>query len=313
MQLNEIRPVYDAQKPFITVYLEGRPPADDAHKQVRLRWDGRRSRLSEAGATDEALQALDAAVLDSESGEVHTNGRVLVADVSRVVLDDAWDAALRAGDVAHLGIEPDLGAFVRERQRSARLLVAIADQHGHWCDRWRSGIRRQPTHGPRMRSAAMTTACTSRAGPRCRTSRSSDVPTRWSSRTSARSQTTWTRSRNPGSRASSSSPGRCRGVPLFATSCPPPCRTASWRSAPATPPMTVPRPHWLTSCSGSPPSTAIGRRWSAGSSSAPCRPTAWLSKARIASHGQPRWAPWRRSCWSTTARPNGRRSCWRDA
>lgn len=121
MQLNEIPPVYDAQKPFIRVYLEGRPPADDAQKQVRLRWDGLRSRLSEAGATDEALQALDAAVLDSESGEVHTNGRVLVAHASRVVHHEAWDDDSvhkpRGGALSHKQIQRLADEMVKQNIR----------------------------------------------------------------------------------------------------------------------------------------------------------------------------------------------------
>ncbi|SMY13027.1 hypothetical protein [Brevibacterium jeotgali] len=130
MQLNEIRRVYDGQAPFVTVYLEGRSPGEDAQQQVRLRWEELRRHLSEDGASDTALSALDEAVLGAEPGEAQSNGRVLVADVTGVVLDEAWDAALGAGDAAHLGKEPELGAFVREHARSARLLVAIADRHG---------------------------------------------------------------------------------------------------------------------------------------------------------------------------------------
>lgn len=130
MQLSDIREVYDSQAPFATVYLEGRSPAEDAQHQVRLRWEELRRRLAEAGAAEAVLASLDDAVLGSESGEVQSNGRVLVADSTGVVLDEAWDAAVGAGDAAHLTDEPELGAFVRERERSARLLVAIADQHG---------------------------------------------------------------------------------------------------------------------------------------------------------------------------------------
>lgn len=130
MQLNELRRVYNGQGPFITVYLEGRSPAEDSPHQVRLRWEELRRRLSEEGATDSVLASLDDAVLAEEPGEIQSNGRVLVADATSVVLDEAWDAALGAGDAAHLGNEPELGAFVREQARSVRLLVAIADQHG---------------------------------------------------------------------------------------------------------------------------------------------------------------------------------------
>lgn len=127
MQLNEIRRVYNGQEPFITVYLEGRSPAEDSPQQVRLRWEELRRRLSEDGAADGVLASLDAAVLAEEPGEVQSSGRVLVADATSVVLDETWDAALGSGDAAHLRREPELGALVRERARS---VVAIADRHG---------------------------------------------------------------------------------------------------------------------------------------------------------------------------------------
>ena len=130
MQLNEIRHVYDGQGTFVTVYLEGHSPSEDAQQQVRLRWESLRDQLSEEGASDSAPSSLDEAVLGAEPGEVQSNGRVLVVNATGVILDKAWDGALGAGDAAHLGEEPQLGAFVRERERSARLLVAVADQHG---------------------------------------------------------------------------------------------------------------------------------------------------------------------------------------
>lgn len=130
MQLGALRRVYEGEAPFATVYLEGRVPAEDAQQQVRLRWQALRRSLEESGASEEALSALEEAVLASEPGEVQSNGRVLVADATGVILDEAWDAALGAGDTAHLSNEPELGAYVRERERAAHLLVAIANQHG---------------------------------------------------------------------------------------------------------------------------------------------------------------------------------------
>ena len=130
MQLSTIRTIYDADGPFATVYLEGRSPAEDAEQQVRLRWDDLRGRLAEAGAEEDVLEALDSAVIVEDITEVQTDGRVLVANSSGVLLNAPWDAALGAGDAAHFSPDAQLGAYVRERDRSARLLVAIADQTG---------------------------------------------------------------------------------------------------------------------------------------------------------------------------------------
>ncbi len=130
MDLTRLRPVYDYEGPFATVYLEGRSPGEDAAEQMRLRWKALRERLGSQGAGSAPLEAVDAALGSAESGEELTNGRVLVACESGVVLDEPWDAALGAGDQAHWTVVPELGALVREEARSIRVLVAVADQEG---------------------------------------------------------------------------------------------------------------------------------------------------------------------------------------
>lgn len=130
MRLSTIRPVYDAEGPFATVYLEGRSPSEDAEKQVRLRWDDLRGQLASAGADEGLLESLDSAVMVEDIGEVMTDGRVLVANESGVLLNAPWDASLGAGDAAHFSPEANLGPYVRERARSVRLLLAVADQQG---------------------------------------------------------------------------------------------------------------------------------------------------------------------------------------
>lgn len=130
MQLHEVRSVYDAHGPFATVYLEGRSPAEDAPQQIRLRWDDLKGRLTAAGADDKIVESLEHSVIVEDIGEVQNNGRVLVANSSGVLLNEDWDAAIGAGDAAHFTQEPELGAFARERGRSVRMLVAIADRTG---------------------------------------------------------------------------------------------------------------------------------------------------------------------------------------
>lgn len=130
VKLQTIRGIYEADGPMATVYLEARSPGDDAEQQVRLRWDALRRHLDGAGADPHLLSALDEAILGEEFGEVQADGRVLVANAEGILLDEARDAAVGAGDDAHLTREPELGAYVRERARSVRLLVVVADQEG---------------------------------------------------------------------------------------------------------------------------------------------------------------------------------------
>lgn len=130
MQLAEVRNVYDHDGPFATFYLEGRPPAADAAHQIKLRWDDLKSQLEQAGASQDVVAALEDAVIVEGITEVQNNGRVLVANASGLLLNADWDAALGAGDGAHFAEQPELGAFVRQRARSVRMLVAIADRTG---------------------------------------------------------------------------------------------------------------------------------------------------------------------------------------
>lgn len=128
MQLTSLRGVYEAQGPFATVYLEARSPAADAEDQLRLRWQDLRSQLADAGTPDAALTALDESIIGPPAPEVHTEGRVLVADQERVVLEEHFDAVQGSGDLATVGEPPQLGDYVRHRLGAARMLVVIADQ-----------------------------------------------------------------------------------------------------------------------------------------------------------------------------------------
>ena len=91
MKLDIVRTITEARGPFATVYLEGRNPSEDAATQLRLRWDDLRGRLTESGADDEILAALDE-VLTGDSPdraqEIQADGRVLVANESGVLLNE---------------------------------------------------------------------------------------------------------------------------------------------------------------------------------------------------------------------------------
>ncbi|MFR9676285.1 hypothetical protein [Streptomyces sp. TR06-5] len=128
MELSELKSVYAHEGPFVTVYLEGRSPGEDAAKQVRLRWRDLRERLEARDAEGSALDAVEEALDEGRFGEEQTNGRVLVATAGGVVLDEPWDAALGAGDAAFSGVLPELGPHVREASEAVRVLLVIAGQ-----------------------------------------------------------------------------------------------------------------------------------------------------------------------------------------
>lgn len=130
MQLETLRKLYDHQGPFATVYLESRSPAADAEHQLQLRWDDVRHQLAAAGAPDSVLESLDDAVHEDELTHVQATGKVLVANTDGVLLDDAFDASQGAGDQVFWRDAPELGDYLRERDRVVQMLVAITDQTG---------------------------------------------------------------------------------------------------------------------------------------------------------------------------------------
>lgn len=127
MELSPLKSLYAEGDAFATVYLEGRSPGEDAADQIRLRWKSLRERLAADGAGQAALTALDDVLARDKAGEEQANGRVIVAsDRGRIELDEPWDASLGAGDDAGWGVLPQLGAYVRETARAARVLLVVA-------------------------------------------------------------------------------------------------------------------------------------------------------------------------------------------
>ncbi len=146
MELGELKSVYTHEGPFVTVYLEGRSPSEDAEKQVRLRWQNLRDRLESEDADASALNAVEEALAADRFGEEQTNGRVLVAAAGEsVVLDEPWDAALGRGDAAYSGVLPQLGLHVREAAQAVRMLLVVAAQEDAELQRLVVGAGHEPS------------------------------------------------------------------------------------------------------------------------------------------------------------------------
>ena len=128
MDLTALQHIYQQGGPFATVYLEGRPPGEDARQELRLRWKALRERLESEDAPQEPLNAIDSALQSALSGEEQADGRVLVANSEGVLLHAPWDAALGTGDNAVWQELPQLGPYLREQSRAVRMLLVVADQ-----------------------------------------------------------------------------------------------------------------------------------------------------------------------------------------
>ncbi|WP_300344250.1 hypothetical protein [Nesterenkonia sp.] len=149
MQLAALRPIYQAQGPVATVYLQSQTAGANAEQQVRLRWDALRTQLTDAGADEQTVSALDDAVLGAENvGTIRTEGRVLVAGPSGLLLEEDFDATGAGGDRAVLGETAQLGDYLRQRLRSVRALVALVDQERAALRRLVLSSQEVPSTGP---------------------------------------------------------------------------------------------------------------------------------------------------------------------
>lgn len=128
MQLAALRSVFEDTPPFATVYLQALPASADAEHEVRLRWNELRGQLADAGAHDEAVTALDHAILTENITAIQTEGRVLVANRNGLLLVEDFDATRDGGDHAVHGDLPALGDYIRQRARSVRALVVLVDK-----------------------------------------------------------------------------------------------------------------------------------------------------------------------------------------
>ncbi|WP_312899797.1 hypothetical protein [Corynebacterium variabile] len=91
MTLGTVRSIAADEGPYVTVYLERRSPSEDAATRLGLRWRALREQLTEAGAEEEPLAAVDAVLTDpvpKNITEIQTTGRVLVANGQGVLLSE---------------------------------------------------------------------------------------------------------------------------------------------------------------------------------------------------------------------------------
>ncbi len=130
MDLSRTRDLFERQGPFATVYLEATNPGENAAKQTELRWRGLSKSLSEQGADDKTIAALDELFTSTEAGDLNAYGRVVVASADGVLFDEAVEGVDRSGDSATWSPLPELGAYYRSQSGSVRVLLVVADQTG---------------------------------------------------------------------------------------------------------------------------------------------------------------------------------------
>lgn len=121
------RHIFDADGPFVSVYLTtdgGRPDAAD---QVALRWRNLRRQLADDGASEEALAAVDPLTIGAYGeGEA----LVVVANAGGVLYRAHLPHPPAGGDVAVCGDLPHLTPLLAAVQRLIPHIVVVTDRLG---------------------------------------------------------------------------------------------------------------------------------------------------------------------------------------
>ena len=128
MDLTWLRELAHAPGPFASVYLDASHDTPDAGHEIALRWRELRAELSDQGADQATLSALDAAVERAEPAEGRV-GRVQVAARGEVLLDHSLpDPPDRTR--ARFGPLPDLLPMLVALPEPVSAVVVVADRNG---------------------------------------------------------------------------------------------------------------------------------------------------------------------------------------
>ena len=122
---DDLRTLLDQQGPFLSLYLNTEGASEDAPDELALRWRGMREEALTQGASEKALDALDAIVDGS-----HRKGDGLVAFTAgdRVYLRRFLSR--RIADSVTFGQVPRLLRFLEWQQDNPRYAVVLSDRQG---------------------------------------------------------------------------------------------------------------------------------------------------------------------------------------
>jgi hypothetical protein len=126
VELDDLRPLADADGPFATVYLATDPGIDNAAHRAEVRWRALRDELGRAGAPPGALAAIDALVPDA-----HLSGGTLaaIAGPDRVHHVEHFEHVPRR-ELARWAPLPALLPLIAHRQSEVPYVVVLADRTG---------------------------------------------------------------------------------------------------------------------------------------------------------------------------------------
>jgi hypothetical protein len=129
MELTWLRKVIHHDGPFVTVYLDTGHNVSDSDHAAKLRWREARNQLSEQGADNTTLGALDEAV-GTGSGTPGSRGSRLLVAANGVLLLDRQINHAPDPPRSRWATAPDLLAAIVEVPEQLETVVALVDATG---------------------------------------------------------------------------------------------------------------------------------------------------------------------------------------
>jgi hypothetical protein len=123
--VDDIAALARCRPPFVSVYLDAEPASEDGPTRLLAEWHGLRKGLAERGASEGALDLVEAAVAEHRG----PGGLAVVVDGDGTVVSRALPDA-PARPVADIGVVPRLGPLLRARRAEVPHLVVLADRTG---------------------------------------------------------------------------------------------------------------------------------------------------------------------------------------
>lgn len=126
MDLGFLSHLYAVDGPFATVYVDTTGAAEDAARQLELRWRRLRDELTTAGADEATVDAIGSVLRHDDAGG---DGQVVVAAHGRVLLDQRLPRPPRR-EIADWGPLPHVMPLVAQLADAIPYVVAVVDRTG---------------------------------------------------------------------------------------------------------------------------------------------------------------------------------------
>ena len=124
---DQIARLFEADGPFVTVYLDARSDTEQAQQKLLQHWKPVRADLEAEGATDEDLEAIEAAI--GEHTHIGGDTFVAVAAGGSVLLARHLPEPPNS-DAGYLGLLPRAGTLLETAQTLLPHLVVLVDRTG---------------------------------------------------------------------------------------------------------------------------------------------------------------------------------------